>query len=1255
MAANKRGRDRSQSVSTTPLTSVPSTADGVEPAKITAEPPPTEPATSKGSFYRRTDWLAFWITVFVSFVGYYYTLAPDLTLEDSGELCVGSMYAGVPHPPGYPVWTIYSWLFTKLVPFSNIAWRVALSSAVAAAFSCGLLALMVSRGSALILRGTEFFKDIADNDEKWISAVSGVVAGLLLAFNGFMWSQAVIVEVYTLGIFTFVAVLALMMRWFYDMEKRRYLYLAYFVFGICFTNHQTLILAAIGLEAIVILANPSLGRIFAICNTFLYVAGLLTKAWSSKSNMPPEGSLVVFGIYNLVGLGFTISLLWLTLKSERTTKLTLTIIWTLLMIIFTRMWVNAVGDSNMVSANRYLIYWSLLTLGALGFFLIYPFFVSEPKSESKSLQKSVFTDWLTMGWTRLAWILGAAFYIYMPIASMTNPPMNWAYPRTVQGFFHALSRGQYDRIMPTESPTVLLKQIGIYFSEATHEYNLIFVIVAILPLAFWWFIDKRDKRWWAGILFTYISFTIVLIILINPTGDMMNRHLNKVFFAGTYVFLGLGMGLGLALLMAMAVTRNAIFTSLLVGVLGTLLFADTFTTYKTLSTINSETPRLGAIVGIILLAVFSCTLFALINRSFEVFRRKLIALALCALALFPTRLMLANWAENEQRGHLFGFWYGHDMFKPPFDIFPEMEKNAILFGGTDPGRFCPTYMIFCESQISPKNRRDPEFDRRDVYIITQNALADGTYLQYLRAHYNRSKQVDPPFFQELLRSKSVSSLDKFFGDWLGNRVEASRREAGVYPKSEIFIPTPSDSQIAYDEYVSDAQRRMQANQLRNGEDIRFFIEYLCSSCKATVPYVFDARQWMQVQQMGAKGIPCPNCQTPLINRVSERVQVNGSIAVMSINGLLAKRIFDENSTNEFYVEESFPLDWMFPYLTPHGIIMKVNRKPLESLPTEVIEKDRRFWRKYSERLIADWVSPETTVSQICEWAKQVHHLKNLKNFKGDPKFIRDNDAQKSFSKLRGSIAGLYAWRLTQTAKGSAEHKQIYEEADFAYKQALAFCPYSPETVMRYTGFLATNGRYIDALNVAKVFELLDPESPIAAQLVNELKQYTDSEKSSQPRSRMLQQLEQRQIANPTNIDNTLNLFFAYLNEGQTNKARKLIEGIDNTNQVSVLNLTFLAQAYRVLHDPSRQEEITMRLTKLSPNTPDVWYDLATVQNTLGKTNDVFESLSRALKESDARLPLKPTARNFRSILVTDTNFNNLQSLTDFKKLLAAPK
>src|SRR4051794_5188994 len=114
-------------------------------------PPHMSPSTSgviipakTAALFRGIDWLSLLLTTVLVFIGYMYTLAPDLTLQDSGELAVGSFYAGVPHPPGYPVWTIYTWFFTKIIPLGNIAWRVGVSSAFAGALTCGVIALMVS-------------------------------------------------------------------------------------------------------------------------------------------------------------------------------------------------------------------------------------------------------------------------------------------------------------------------------------------------------------------------------------------------------------------------------------------------------------------------------------------------------------------------------------------------------------------------------------------------------------------------------------------------------------------------------------------------------------------------------------------------------------------------------------------------------------------------------------------------------------------------------------------------------------------------------------------------------------------------------------------------------------------------------------------------------------------------------------------------------------------------------------------------------
>src|ERR1022692_1583473 len=57
--------------------------------------------------FRRIDWLVLAVTFGIVWITYLLTLAPELTLEDCGELCTASFYAGIPHPPGYPFWTLY--------------------------------------------------------------------------------------------------------------------------------------------------------------------------------------------------------------------------------------------------------------------------------------------------------------------------------------------------------------------------------------------------------------------------------------------------------------------------------------------------------------------------------------------------------------------------------------------------------------------------------------------------------------------------------------------------------------------------------------------------------------------------------------------------------------------------------------------------------------------------------------------------------------------------------------------------------------------------------------------------------------------------------------------------------------------------------------------------------------------------------------------------------------------------------------------
>src|ERR1017187_3816179 len=113
-----------------------------------AKMPPPAPVRVPPLF-RKIDWLALIITFAAIWIVYFLTLAPEQTLEDSGELCTGAFYAGIPHPPGYPFWTMYAWVWSKLLVVGNVAWRVEVGEATAAALACGLVAFMVPGGSSM--------------------------------------------------------------------------------------------------------------------------------------------------------------------------------------------------------------------------------------------------------------------------------------------------------------------------------------------------------------------------------------------------------------------------------------------------------------------------------------------------------------------------------------------------------------------------------------------------------------------------------------------------------------------------------------------------------------------------------------------------------------------------------------------------------------------------------------------------------------------------------------------------------------------------------------------------------------------------------------------------------------------------------------------------------------------------------------------------------------------------------------------------
>lgn len=160
---------------------------------------------------------------------YGWTLAPTVTLVDSGELIVAAKSLGVAHPPGFPLYVLLTHVAT-MVPLGNVAQRANFASAIFAAVAAGAVtlaafeALESPRGAARPAptrsRGRKKKADAASPavdsikpDAAWPIILPSITAGLLFATSRTLWSYATVAEVYTLNSMLLALCIFFLFRW----------------------------------------------------------------------------------------------------------------------------------------------------------------------------------------------------------------------------------------------------------------------------------------------------------------------------------------------------------------------------------------------------------------------------------------------------------------------------------------------------------------------------------------------------------------------------------------------------------------------------------------------------------------------------------------------------------------------------------------------------------------------------------------------------------------------------------------------------------------------------------------------------------------------------------------------------------------------------------------------------------------------------------------------------------------------------------
>ncbi len=181
------------------------------------------------------------IAALVAFVVYVLTAARTATWlhsgADSGELTTAAFTLGIPHPPGYPLYTMIAAGFARL-PIGEPAFGVALLSALAGA---GAVFMLARAGSALLenfdVSGDANLSKANATNTPFAVEFIPPLAALAFGFAPLFWSQATIPEVYTLNLF-FVSVIL----WACVTNSRLRVYIAALAFGLGMAHHLLIVL-----------------------------------------------------------------------------------------------------------------------------------------------------------------------------------------------------------------------------------------------------------------------------------------------------------------------------------------------------------------------------------------------------------------------------------------------------------------------------------------------------------------------------------------------------------------------------------------------------------------------------------------------------------------------------------------------------------------------------------------------------------------------------------------------------------------------------------------------------------------------------------------------------------------------------------------------------------------------------------------------------------------------------------------------------
>jgi hypothetical protein len=337
------------------------------------------------------------------------------------------------------------------------------------------------------------------------------------------------------------------------------------------------------------------------------------------------------------------------------------------------------------------------------------------------------------------------------------------------------------------------------------------------------------------------------------------------------------------------------------------------------------------------------------------------------------------------------------------EVMRFVPPGSVYFSDNDTARFVPTALCKDHPKGVP------------FFVLTQNALADGLYLEYLRA---------------------------MFG-------------------SKLHIPTNDDAQSAFDDYMTDALQRLKSGKLETGEDVKKEGERVSVSGQVSVVRIaglvsktlFDKNPTREFYV--CEGFPS--------EWIYPRTEPHGPILRINRQKLVSLSTETLQRDRDYWCNRAIPFigDWLKEETSIEEICtFAIRVYVLKDYRDFKGERDYVRMATFNQTLPAyqpaafTWSKARSAIAGIYVW--------------------RINDCARQLREIQ-ALTGAEQLAHTARAVQLRQEQQVYlKEADFAYRQAFALDPSLPEAVFRYVSLLTSLKRYDDALRIIRVARKLRP-------------------------------------------------------------------------------------------------------------------------------------------------------------------------------------